>query len=109
MKENIHYIKLDDQNRIVKGFSNAFEQPEITDICINEHGGRHFELNGQINPPLFNNQGIPLYKWDGTQVIERTQQEIQSDIDALPPAPKTELEILRETVDQLVIDSLGGV
>lgn len=84
----MHYIQLDDQNRIVKGFSNAFEQPGVTDICINEHGGRHFELNGHINPPLFNNQGITLYKWDGTQVIERTQQEIQLDIDALLTPPK---------------------
>ena len=88
MEGNKHYIQLDDQNRIVKGFSNAFEQPEVTDICINEQGGRHFELNGHINPPLFNNQGVPLYKWDGTQVIERTQQEIQSDIDILLAPPK---------------------
>ncbi|MCG8402692.1 MAG: hypothetical protein MJA84_14050 [Firmicutes bacterium] len=88
MENNKHYIQLDDQNRIVKGFSNAFEKPEVTDICINEHGGRHFELNGRINPPLFNNQGIPLYKWDGAQVIERTQQEIQSGIDVLLAPPK---------------------
>lgn len=34
-----HYIRLDSVGRVIKGFSDAFEQPEETDICINEDGG----------------------------------------------------------------------
>lgn len=85
---NKHYIRLDDQRNIVYGFSDAFEQPQEYDICINEHGGRHFELLGQTNPSLRNDQGVYLYRYVDGEVVAKTQEEIQSEIDALPkPMP----------------------
>lgn len=84
MEGNKYCIRIDKQNRIIKGFSDAFEQPQEGDICINEEGQRHFELFGQINPALTNDQGIALYKWDG-EVKQRTAEEIQKDIDDLQP------------------------
>lgn len=60
---NKHYIRVKD-GFIVKGFSDAFESPLKTDICINEKGGRHFEMNGVINPTLYTEFGVPLYKYD---------------------------------------------
>ena len=60
------YIRIDDINNIIRGFSDAFEQPLGSDICINEQGGRHFELPilpGQPNPPLQNEDGIHLYRY----------------------------------------------
>lgn len=80
-----HYIKIDDRNRVLHGYSDAFELPEQGDICINEQAGRHFELFGQVNPLITTAEGVPMYKWDGEQVVERTEQEIQADVDALPP------------------------
>ena len=78
-----HYIRLDLEGRIIKGFSDAFEQPIDGDICINEQGGRHFGMFGVINPPLTDMQGIYLYKYvDGVEA-ERTSEEIQRDIDAI--------------------------
>ena len=41
---NTHYIRTDDQARIVAGFSDAFLQPEATDILINGQGGYQFRL-----------------------------------------------------------------
>jgi hypothetical protein len=77
---NKHYVRLDTENRVIKGFSDAFEQPTDGDICINEQGGRHFEISGVINPPLINEAGIYLYKYvDGT-VLERTADEIKANI-----------------------------
>lgn len=83
MDKNKHYISIDEQNIIIKGFSDVFEQPTDTDICIDENGQRHFELFGEINPALINEQGIALYKWDGEQVAQRTTEEIQTELDEL--------------------------
>lgn len=41
-----HYVISNDAGHILRGFSDDFEQPDAKAICINEDGGRHFELNG---------------------------------------------------------------
>ena len=85
-----HYIITDEQGRILRGFSDDFEQPDASAICICEDGGRHFELNGVINPPLTDYNGVPLYKFDGKQVIERTKLELESDKPVIVPVPTIE-------------------
>lgn len=102
MEEYKHYIRLDSNNFIIKGFSNAFEQPLETDICINQNGGRHFELNGQINPSLFNN-GMPIYKWDGTNIVPLTDTDKTNYLASLPPSPPTETELLQNQINDLNI------
>ena len=79
-----HYIRLDG-TKIIKGFSDAFEQPQIGDICINENGDRHFMIGDVINPAVNNEQGIALYKYEGGKVAERTEQEIEADRPASVP------------------------
>lgn len=81
-----HYIRLDSVGRVIKGFSDAFEQPEETDICINEDGGYQFRLasDGQENPPLMDMDGIALYKYEGDAVAARSADEIEADRAALP-------------------------
>ena len=81
-----HYIVKDEQGRILRGFSDDFEQPDANAICINEDGGRHFELNGSINPPMTDYNGVPLYKLDGGKVVARTQEELDADKPAETPA-----------------------
>lgn len=76
-----HYIRLDSAGRVIKGFSDAFEQPQAGDICISEDGGYQFRLTpgGPENPPLMDYDGIPLYKYvDGT-VMLRSAGEIEAD------------------------------
>ena len=65
-----HFITTDETWRVLRGFSDDFEQPEASAICINEDGGRHFELDGVINPPMMDYNGVPLYKLDGKQVVD---------------------------------------
>ncbi|MBR2131967.1 MAG: hypothetical protein IJ955_05395 [Oscillospiraceae bacterium] len=82
-----HYITVDAQGCITSGFSDAFREPSETDICINERGGYQFRLfpNGEENPLLFDGiYMIPRYRWDGGQVVRRTQEEITADIVAIP-------------------------
>ena len=87
---NKHYITVDEQGRITGGFSDAFRQPSDTDICINDLGGYQFRLfrGGEENPPLFEEHGIPLYRYKGGVIEHRTAEDIAADISAIPaPAP----------------------
>lgn len=78
---NKHYIRLDENNMIIKGFSDAFETPSETDICIREDIGRHFAINNTINPVMFGELGEPLYKYNGF-LQETTDAERQTWIDS---------------------------
>ena len=95
-----HYIRLDTENRIIKGFSDAFEQPIDGDICINEQGDMHFKMLGFINPNLENEQNIYIYKYASGSISERTADEIQADINAIV-TPVSEAELLKAQVQAL--------
>lgn len=85
-----HYIVTDESGRVLRGFSDNFEQPDASAICICEDGGRHFELNGVINPPMIDHNGTTLYKFDGGKVVTRTQEELDADKSAVIPVPTIE-------------------
>lgn len=108
---NHHYITTDTQGRIILGWSNGpHSDRETADaICINEHGGYQFRLvpGGEENPPLYTMDGIPLYRWDGEQVIARTEEEIAADRAAIPAPPPSPQEQLRADVDFLA--AMGGI
>ena len=69
------------------GFSDAFREPSDTDICVNEQGGYQFRLypDGEENPALTDWDGIPRYKWDGTQAVERSEEELEAERNAREP------------------------
>ena len=85
-----HYIMTDDSGRVLRGFSTDFEQPDANAICICEDGGRHFELDGVVNPPMTDYNGAPLYKFDGVKVVARTQDELDANKPAIASAPTIE-------------------
>ena len=92
---NKHYIVVDTQGRIVDGWSDGPHRGRPMDgaICINEEGGYQFRLRpgSEENPPLHTMDGIPLYRWDGEQVVARTEAEIAADRAALPGPPPPEV------------------
>lgn len=47
---------------------------------------RHAQAH-YLDGPLTDQGGVPRYRWDGTQVVERPAADIQADIDAIPPPP----------------------
>ena len=98
MQYNRHYIQSDSQGRIIAGWSDG-PHPEMDTsdaICINEQGGYQFRLfpGREENPPLYTMDGIPLYRWDGEQVVSRTEEEIAADRAAIPKPPPSEQEDL---------------
>jgi len=85
-----HFIITDELGRVLRGFSDDFEQPEANAICIREDGGRHFEIDGVINPPMTDYNGVPLYSFDGGKVVERTKLQLEADKPAVISVPTIE-------------------
>ncbi len=102
---NKHYIAIDNQGRITSGWSDGPQRDRDTTgaVCINEAGGYQFRLHpgGEENPPLYTEDGIPLYRWDGERVVRRSEEEVQADRAALPAPAPSEQERLRADVDFL--------
>lgn len=108
---NCHYITTRADSAVTDAWSNGPhpEKDTANAICINEQGGYQFRLHpdGEENPPIYDMDGIPLYKWDGSWVIPRTEAEIDADRAAIPPAPPSAQEQLRADVDFLF--AMGGL
>lgn len=102
---NHHYITIDAQNRVTAAWSDGPRPDRDTAgaICICGKGGYQLRLfpGGEENPPLYTMDGIPLYKWDGEQVVRRSEDEIAADRAAVPAPPPTAQEQLRADVDFL--------
>ena len=109
---NKHYIRVEN-GIVIKGFSDAFEQPTDTDILINDKGGRHFELDGEINPPLYDENFCHLYRFDG-ELRKATSEELEAEREAnyVEPEPTEEeiaLELLADHEYRLCMMELGMV
>lgn len=102
---NKHYITVDADGRITDAWSDGPHPDRDTNeaICINEQGGYQFRLSpgGEENPALWDMDGIPLYKWDGAQVIQRTAEEIEADRASIPEPPPSAQEQMRADIDFL--------
>ena len=108
---NKHYISIDDQTRIIDGWSDGPHPEKETEgsECINERGGYQFRLfpDREENPTLFDMDGIPLYKYEDGEVFERTPEEIGADravIDqqrAEEQAKVDAIKVRREAVEEV--------
>jgi len=103
---NKHYVTLKD-GFIVDGFSDAFRQPQDTDVCINEDAGRQFTLNGLTNPQLKDEDGFALYKADGTRATQ-AEQEGYTEFTAVKE--RAAFKVVRDATVQaaIVTTSLGN-
>ena len=96
--ENKHYERLEN-GFVIKAFSDAFEIPLETDICVNEDGGRHY------NPTIFREDGLPLYKYvDGVR-IETSDADFVEELAPKPIVPTIEERV---TVVETEVDILFG-
>ena len=111
-----YYIRIREDGAIplMQAWSSAFDPPPrleglSDDILINDRGeGTQFRLEpgGEENPwqSMWDENGIPLFKWNGKKIIQRTKAEIQADRDAIPqPEPvipiEKQLEEVKERMD----------
>lgn len=106
---NKYYLKTREDGAIIDAFSDGpYYGRNIDGYIYFGQGGYQLRLtvNGQQteeNPPLYDMDGIPLYKWDGEQIIYRTNKEIEADRAAIPTPPPSETEQLRADMDYLAI------
>lgn len=84
------YIRADDSNRVTSINSSAFLSDHTGWIEIDEGAGDnyHHAQNNYLPLGLTTEDGIYQYKYADGTVQERTADEIQSDRDAIPPAPQ---------------------
>lgn len=84
---NRHYIRIRSDGCITEGWSDGpHNHREVTeeDVLLNDRGGYQFRLmvdgvQTEENPALWTEDGIPLYRWTGSEVIERSEEEIEAD------------------------------
>lgn len=99
---NNHYVTVDDQGRIVDGWSDGPlpDKDTAAAVCLNAQGGYQFRLTpgGEENPPLFDRHGVPLYRWEDGQAVARAAEDLEADrADLTAPGP-TQAERLEAQV-----------
>lgn len=82
MKSHV-YIKVDEQGRIVRCEGEYTLPSDLTDWILIEEGPSCDRLNlaqsHYFTGGLYTMDGIPRYRWDGTQAVERTNEELEKD------------------------------
>jgi hypothetical protein len=95
-----HYIRVDADANVIHAFSDAFEQPEPSDLLVTEDGGRHFNLD------LWYNLVIPRWHVTGDEILERDDTELAAlwlQYQVTHPPQPSELEQLRAENTELKI------
>jgi hypothetical protein len=90
-----HYIRVDANNVVIKGFTTDFEQPNTGDLLLSGQDGRHFQLQ------LTNERGQFIYKLVNGAMVARNQTELDAEWDERPPEPKTDSELLKEASQEI--------
>ena len=83
------YVKPDDVGRIISVNSDAFlpDTDGRTQIDEGETDHHHHAQGNYLPKSIMTTEGVYRYKLVDGKVIERTAEEIQADIDAIPPPP----------------------
>ena len=104
MKSKV-YIQTDDQGRILRCEGGYTTPADLTDwTYIDEGTGDRYNLcqSNYFPGGLYTMDGIPRYRWDGTQAVERTEEELEADRAARPAPPPTTDERITILEEQLV-------
>lgn len=84
------YIEINENSFVISAFSSAFQDPGPASIIIEETEERHF------NPRLTDDDGEPIYRWDGAAMVERSAEER-----AAAAAPRKELARIKAELEAL--------
>lgn len=95
------YVKVDDAGRIIDINSSMFLKNRDGWIEIARGIGDAFQhAQGNYMPkPIFNVDGIPIYKMEMGEIKERSDEEIQADV---KPAEKSPLEKRLEKIETVL-------
>lgn len=107
------YVQTDERGRITAVNSSAFVGDDWGTEIDQGYGDQYHHAQGNYFPAqIYTEDGIPRYKLEGGQAVERTEEEIEADRAALPEPEPTEAEKLRRRVaeleNQILTMRLGG-
>ena len=101
------YVKIDSRNRII-ACDGGYTIGNITDfsewLLIDEGYGDKYNLcqSSYFDKLLYEEHGIPVYKFEKGLAVERSQAEIDADIAAMPiPEPQPTVEELQSKITEL--------
>lgn len=104
MKSKV-YIQTDTDGRILRCEGGYTTPSDLTDWVLIEEGPPCDRLNlaqsHYFDGGLYTTDGIPRYKLDGTQAVERTEEELEADRAARPAPPPTTGERIANLEEQL--------
>ena len=103
-----HYIRINDNEDIIYGFTDEFETPLVTDIFLYESDEIHFEIDDVENPDLIDDNGIYLYKYIDGIIIKKTDEDIATEI-ANTPISDTGLQITNIVLGQTQPSPIAGL
>ena len=92
------YIQTDNQGRILRCEGGYTTPADLTDwVEIDEGTGDRYNLcqSHYFEGGLYTHDGIPRYRWDGSQALLRTDEEIEADRAALPVPEETPTQLDR--------------
>ncbi|MBB6731884.1 hypothetical protein [Cohnella zeiphila] len=112
MDGNKLYIRIDNQQRIIDGYAEwQTEKRNDDEILITESGPRQFNLYWADSLYVEDGKykGQYRFKWTDGQRVERTQEELDAEWAARPPAPPS----LQDQINQITVTLgdfiLGGM
>ena len=99
MKSRV-YIKVDEQGRITRCEGEYTLPSDLSGWLLIDEGEpcdkRNLAQSHYFPGGLYTMDGIHRYRWDGTQAVERTKDELEADRAARPAPPPTTEEVLLE-------------
>ncbi len=114
--KNNYYIRLDEKNRIIKTFSDFFEQPSQIDILLYTGLGSQFRASSENlandlqqysevenGLPLMSEPGIYTLKYENGKIQKLSTEEIQLEMDNLPKSQPTPIEVLNAKIDYIAM------
>lgn len=99
----IVYVKLNAENCITAVNSSTFltDTDGWTEIDSG-YGDKYYHAQGNyFDKPIMDERGIRRYKLEDGNLVERTQEEMDSDYAARPPAPPSDKERIAALEAQL--------
>lgn len=97
------YVLTDENSNIIGVNSSVFLADTTGWTQIDEGtGDRYHHAQGNyFDKPLVTNEGIYRYKLIGGRAVEKTEAEIAAEIEALPPPPPSDSEVLAALIATL--------
>lgn len=97
------YIKTDSSGNVMAVNSSIFLSDLTGWTAIDEGiGDKYVHAQGNyFEKPLTDDNGIYRYKYSNGAVYEKTEEEIETEISALPKPPMTETELLKAQIQAL--------